>query len=360
MKRVRQTQERTSAETRRAPDGDYHALLRDLRQRIRAARTRAVLSVNRELILLYWRIGRALLKREREAGWGTGIIPRLAMDLRREFPDFRGFSARNLGYMLALARAWPDPQILQRTVAKLPWRHNCRLLDRVVDPNQRAWYLQAAIDHGWSGDVLEHQIRSKLFERQGTAVTNFRTTLPRPESDNAQRILKDSYALDFLGLGLGARERDLHDGLLRRLRDFLIELGFGFAFVGSQQHLEVDGKDFYIDLLFYHLRLRSFVVVELKVGEFEPEHAGKLSFYLSAVDDQLRQTHDAPTIGLLLCRTRSRIIAEYALRDLGKPMGVATWSSGRTLPQGWRGSLPSLRRLERAVGAKTVEVRGPK
>lgn len=331
------------------PVEDYQSLFRQLKLRIEAARTRAVLSVHRELILLYWSIGRSLLERERAQGWGAKIIPRLATDLRKEFPGFRGLSARNLRYMRDLARAWPDPSIVQRAVAKLPWRHNCRLLDRVNDSTARAWYLKAALEHGWSGDVLEQQIETRLFERQGRAVTNFARTLPAPESRQAQRLLKDSYALEFLELGPGARERDLHRGLLLRLRDFLIELGVGFAFVGSQQHLEIDGRDFYIDLLFYHLRLRSFVVVELKVGEFQAEHVGKLSFYLSAVDDRLRQSQDGPTIGLLLCGTRSRIIAEYALRDVRKPMGVATWSSTRTLPEGLRRSLPSLRRLERAV-----------
>lgn len=352
MGRVRGRREQASTGTSHAPEEDYLALLCDLKQRIRAARARAILLVNRELFLLYWRIGRTLLRRERRAGWGAGVIPRLAVDLRREFPDFRGLSVRNLKYMRAFARAWPDPAIVQRTVAQLPWRHNCRLLDRVLDPNERTWYLQAAIDYGWSGDVLAHQIRSKLFERQGTAVTNFRNTLPRKEFPHAQRVLKDSYALDFLTLGPDARERDLHDSLLHRLRDFLIELGLGFAFVGSQQHVEVDERDFYIDLLFYHLRLRSFVVVELKVGEFEPEHAGKLSFYLTAVDDKWRRPGDGPTIGLLLCGTRSRIIAEYALRDVRKPMGVATWTSAGALPPGWRGSLPSLRKLERVVRSK--------
>jgi len=333
----------------RAPGKGYHALLRDLKLRIREARSRAVLSVNRELILLYWRIGGRLLERERDQGWGAKIIPRLAADLRREFPDFRGLSARNLRYMRDLARAWPDPAIVQRAVAKLPWRHNCRLLDRVRDSTARAWYLQATLAHGWSGDVLEHQIETRLFERQGSAVTNFARTLPGPDSDRAQQLLKDSYVLEFLELGPDARERDLHRSLLLRLRDFLLELGVGFSFVGSQVHLEIDGRSFYVDLLFYHLRLRSFIVVELKVGEFQAEHAGKLSFYLSAVDDRLRQPHDGPTIGLLLCRTRSRIIAEYALRDVRKPMGIATWSSARMLPRGWRGVLPSLRKLEQAV-----------
>lgn len=334
---------------------DYHSLLLQLKLKIRRARTRAVLSAHRELILLYWKIGGVLLDREQEQGWGAKIIPKLAADLRSEFPDLRGLSARNLRYMRDLARAWPDPAIVQRAVAKLPWRHNCRLLDRVPNANARAWYLEAAIEYGWSGDVLEHQIQARLFERQGRAVTNFARTLPGGDSERAQKLLKDSYVLEFLDLGPDARERDLHRGLLGRVRDFLIELGVGFAFVGSQKQLEIDGRDFYVDLLFYHLRLRSFIVVELKVGEFQAEHAGKLSLYLSAVDDKLRQPQDGPTIGLLLCRTRSRIIAEYALRDVRKPMGVATWSSARTLPEAWRESLPSLRRLEQAVRSRPRE-----
>jgi predicted nuclease of restriction endonuclease-like (RecB) superfamily len=335
---------------------DYRDLLREVRARILSARTRAALSVNRELVLLYWQIGRLLLARESQLGWGAKVIPRIAADLRREFPDFRGLSARNLRYMRDLARAWPRREIVQRSVAKLPWRHNCRLLDRVSTPAARRWYLQAAIEHGWSGDVLAHQIETRLFERQGKALTNFARTLPPSKSELAEQLLKDPYCFDFLTLRPSARERELHRGLLRRLRDFLIELGVGFSFVASGKHIEIDGRDFYLDLLFYHLRLRSFVVVELKMGEFQAEHAGKMNLYLSAVDDRLRHPHDGPTVGIVLCRTRSRVIAEYALRDMRKPMGVATWSATQALPEAWRKNLPSIRTLEMAVspGSKTA------
>lgn len=324
----------------------YEHFLGDLKARIWQARTRAALSVNQELILLYWQIGRDLLARQQELGWGAKVISRLATDLRREFPDFRGLSARNLRYMRDLAREWPDEAIVQRAVAKLPWRHNCRLLDRVRDPAAREWYLHAAIEHGWSGDVLVHQIDTRLHERQGRAVTNFHRTLPEPDSDLAQQLLKDPYSFDFLTVGPAARERDLHRGLLHHLRDFLVELGVGFAFVGSRRHLEIDGQDFYLDLLFYHLRLRCFVIVELKIGEFQAEHAGKMLLYLSAVDDLLRHPQDRPTIGIILCRTRSRVVAEYALRDVHKPMGIATWRATETLPEEWKESLPSIQALE--------------
>jgi predicted nuclease of restriction endonuclease-like (RecB) superfamily len=324
----------------------YDDLLRALKNRIREAQVRAAQSVNRELILLYWRIGRDLLARQQRLGWGAKVIQRLAGDLRREFPDFRGLSTRNLRYMRDLARAWPDEPIWQRTVAKLPWRHNCILLDRVRDAAVRRWYLHAAIEHGWSGDVLAHQIETKLFERQGKAVSNFRRTLPDAQSELAQQMLKDPYAFDFLSLDPKTSERALHSGLLEHMRDFLVELGVGFAFVGSRQHLEVGGQDFYLDLLFYHLRLRCFVVVELKVGEFAPEHAGKMSFYLSAVDDLLRHPEDRATIGIVLCKSRNWVVAEYALRDLHKPMGIATWHSTESMPIEWKENLPSVEALE--------------
>lgn len=328
----------------------YDDFLASLKGLVRHARIRAAVAANQELILLYWRIGREILLRQRDRGWGAGVIGRLAADLRREFPGLRGFSARNLGYMKAFAQAWPEPAFLQQVAARMPWFHHCLLLDRVKRPEDREWYVRAAIENGWSRSVLAHQISSRLHLRQGQAVSNFGRTLPPDRSDLAQQILKDPYSLEFLGLASDARERELHRGLLERLRDFLLELGVGFAFVGSRHHLEVGGEDFYLDLLFYHLRLRCFVVVELKVGAFRPEHAGKMSFYLSAVDDLLRQAADGPTIGILLCRTRNRVVAEYALRDTHKPMGVATYQATEALPREWTRSLPPIRQLEAELG----------
>lgn len=328
----------------------YPKLLESLKARIRQAQVRAALSVNRELVLLYWHIGREILQRQEQEGWGAKVIDRLAQDLRREFPDMKGFSPRNLKYMRAFAEAWPSEQIVQQVVAQIPWGHNVRLLDDVKDPTERLWYVQQTLEHGWSRNVLVHQIESKLYQRQGKAITNFERTLPAPQSDLARSLLKDPYVFDFLSLGPQAQERDLERALVERLRDFLLELGKGFAFVGRQYHLEVGGEDFYLDLLFYQLRLRCFVVIELKIGEFKPEDAGKMNFYLSAVDDLLRQPEDRPSIGLILCKSQNRVIAEYALRDMSKPMGVATYRVTKALPAELQENLPSIEELEKELG----------
>jgi predicted nuclease of restriction endonuclease-like (RecB) superfamily len=255
--------------------------------------------------------------------------------------------------MRAFAETYEDEQFLQQAVAKLPWGHNVRILDYVRDPAQREFYVHKTIEHGWSRNVLVHQIESDLYHRQGKAIANFDRTLPAPQSELALQILKDPYNFDFLSLGKDAQERELEQSLIHHLREFLLELGVGFAFVGSQYHLEVGGEDFYIDLLFYHLRLRCYVVVELKIYEFLPEFAGKMNFYLSAVDDLLRHPDDGPSIGLILCKTRNKIIVEYALRDTQKPMGVAIYQITASLPEHFKGSLPTVEELE--VELKGVE-----
>jgi predicted nuclease of restriction endonuclease-like (RecB) superfamily len=306
----------------KSPKG-YAELLAELRQRINGARLRAALAVNRELVLLYWSIGRDILARQSAEGWGTKVIDRLASDLRRTFPEMTGLSARNLKYMRAFAEAWPDLEFVQQVVALLPWGHNTRLLEAVKTPAERKWYAQQAIHHGWSRNVLCHQIDSDLFARQGGALTNFPRTLPTEQSELAQQIIKEPYNFDFLSLGPDMLERDLERGLIEHLRSLILELGKGFAFVGSQHHLEVGGQDYYLDLLFYHLRLRCFVIIELKIEEFKPEFAGKMNFYLSALDDQLRHPDDKPSIGIILCKGRNKVVVEYALRDVSKPMGVA-------------------------------------
>lgn len=330
------------------PDG-YGEFLGQLKQRIREAQVRAALSVNRELVLLYWRIGHEILQRQAHEGWGAKVIDRLARDLRAAFPEMKGFSARNLKYMRAIAAAYPDESIVQQPAAQIPWFHTCVLLDKVKNSDEREWYARAVVEYGWSRDVMVHQIDSDLYHRQGQAVTNFGRTLPAPDSDLARQIFKDPYNFDFLLLGSEAHERDLEWGLLQHLRDFLLELGVGFAFVGSQHHLEVGGEDFYLDLLFYHLRLRRYVVIDLKIGEFKPEYAGKMNFYLAAVDDLLRQGDDQPSIGIILCRTRNRTIAEYALRDLHAPLGVATYRLTEALPDDLKGSLPTIAELENTL-----------
>ena len=258
----------------------------------------------------------------------------------------RGFSPRNLKYMRAFAEAWPEEEFVQQLAAQIPWFHHCVLLDKLKNTPDREWYIRAALQHGWSRDVLVHQIELRLHERQGGAVTNFHHTLPAPQSDLAQQLTKDPYNFDFLMLGPDAHERDLERGLLEHLRKFLLELGVGFAFVGSQYRLTVGNEDFYIDLLFYHLKLRSYVVVDLKMQEFQPEFAGKMNFYLSAVNDLLRHPHDQPSIGLILCKKHNRIVAEYALRDFSKPIGISEYHLAEALPETLKGTLPTIEELE--------------
>lgn len=261
----------------------------------------------------------------------------------------RGFSRRNLKYMRAFAEAWPDPEFVQQAAAQLPWFHLCTLLDKLDGRDERDWYLIKAIEHAWSRNILVMQIETQARERTGRATTNFEVRLPPPQSDLAREALKDPYRFDFLGIGDEAEEREVENALVAHISRFLLELGAGFAFVGRQVHLEVGGEDFYVDLLFYHLRLRCYVVIELKAGAFRPEHAGKLNFYLSAVDSLVRAPQDRPTIGLLLCKTKNRVIAEYALRDASKPIGVSEYQLVHALPARLETSLPSIEQIEREL-----------
>ena len=324
----------------------YTRLLADIKERVQKARVKAGLAVNRELVLLYWHIGRRILQVQHRAGWGARVVDRLSEDLGRAFPDTRGFSTRNLKYMRAFADAWPEESIVQQLAAQIPWFHNCVLLDQVREPAQREWYVRATIEHGWSRKVLVHQIESDLYGRKGKALTNFDRTLPAPQSELAGQMLKDPYNLDFLGLSEDMAERDLERSLLAHLEKFLLELGAGFAFVGRQYHLEVGGHDYYIDLLFYHVRLHRYVVIELKTEEFKPEFVGKMGFYLAAVDDSLRKAPDEPSVGIILCKSRDKVVVEYALRYADKPMGVATY---RLAPHALRKELPTPEMLRKAL-----------
>ncbi len=343
------------------PDiSSYTHFLHDLKARIRAARTRAALAVNRELILLYWQIGRDILERQEREGWGTKVIERLATDLRAEFSDMKGFSPRNLKYMRKFAESWPDELFVQQAAAQIPWFHNCILLDKISSKPEREWYIHKTFEHGWSRDILVMQIESRLFSRQGKTVNNFAATLPPAQSDLAQQTLKDPYIFDFLGLGNDAQEREVERELVKHITNFLLELGTGFSFVGKQVPLEVEGDDFFIDLLFYHLKLRCYVVIELKANKFKPEYAGKLNFYLSAVDATLRHESDNPSIGLILCKDRKGLIAEYALKDISKPMGVSEYQLVAAIPENLKGSLPTIEELEAEfsdVSAKKNESR---
>lgn len=384
----------------------YAALLARVKERVRAAQIKAAISANRELILLYWDIGRAIVDTQKDKGYGKRVVEILSIDLRREFPEMAGLSALNLWRMRAfyLAYAVPDqklsqlvtesdsaPQKLKRPVsetsvqpaqelhgqklsqaatqsvraaielvASLPWGHNIVLTQKVKEVDARLWYARAAVEHGWSRAVLTHQIETQLHRREGKAITNFAAALPAPQSDLAHQTLKDPYIFDFLTMDAGARERDLELGLLNHVQKFLVELGVGFAFVGRQYPLEVSGEEFFLDLLFYHLRLRCFMVVDLKMEGFKPEFAGKMNFYLSAVDDQLRHDDDQPSIGLLLCKEKDRLIVEYALRDVKKPIGVAEWRTRlvESLPKKLQSSLPTVKQIEAelAVELRPIKV----
>jgi predicted nuclease of restriction endonuclease-like (RecB) superfamily len=328
-----------------SPEG-YEGFLKDLKERIRTAQVRAVLAVNRELVLLYWSIGRDILTRQKQHGWGAKIIDRLGGDVRSAFPEMNGLSPRNLKYMRAFAEAWPDEQIVQAPLAQITWYHNIALLEKLDAREERLWYARQAIENGWSRNVLVHQIESDLYGRQGKALTNFDRTLPAPQSDLAQQLIKDPYNFEFLTIRQEAHEREVERALIEHIRDFLLELGVGFAFVGSQYPLEVGGQEFRLDLLFYHLRLRCFIVIELKLADFQPEFSGKMNFYLSAIDDLLRHPNDQPSIGIILCKSKNKIVAEYALRDLRKPVGVSEYRLTETLPKRLRDSLPAIEELE--------------
>jgi predicted nuclease of restriction endonuclease-like (RecB) superfamily len=337
-----------------ATPGGYTEWLAELKLRIHSAQQRSALAVNRELVLLYWQIGRDILQRQAQQGWGTKVIERLAHDLRIDFPDMKGFSRANLMYMRAFAEAWPDAAIVQQAVGQLPWGHNLVLLTRLKDPELRMAYAQRAIEHGWSRNVLNIHIETRRLEREGKAVSNYAAQLAAPQSDLAHQTLKDPYLFDFLGVGKEADERAIESAIVQHITRFLLELGAGFAYVGRQVHIEVGGDDFFIDLLFYHLKLRCYVVVELKAGAFKPEHTGQLGFYLSAVDSQIKAEQDSPTIGLLLCKSQNRIVAEYALRDSKKPIGVAEYQLIESLPAELQTNLPSIEQIERELGGDGV------
>jgi predicted nuclease of restriction endonuclease-like (RecB) superfamily len=325
---------------------DYTQWLAALKQRINGARQQALLAVNQEQIRLYHDIGREILERQNRQGWGARVVDRLSFDLRAAFPEMRGFSSRNLKYMKAFAEECPDLRFGQQAAAQLPWFHIVMLITKLRDPALREWYAREAVVQSWPRETLNVQIRDQLHLRKGGAVTNFEQRLARRQAGLANQILKDPYHFDFLGLGAEAHERDIENALMRHITRFLLELGFGFAFVGRQFRLEIGGDEFFIDLLFYHTRLKCYVVVELKAHAFRPEHAGQLNFYLSAVDAQIKASDDAPTIGLLLCRSQNRLVAEYALSGIDKPIGVAEYQLVRALPEPLDTNLPSIEEIE--------------
>lgn len=364
----------------------YLTVLDTLKERIRRAHLQASLSVNAQLLRLYWEIGATILKQQQEEGWGSKVIDRLSSDLRSEFPDMKGLSVRNLKYMRAFAEAYPSlpivqgppaqlnnetattpivqpsvaqlgaSSIVQPSVARLyslvfnlPWAHNVVLLDRAKDPEIRAFYAQKAIENGWSRDLLVYHIQTGLHRRQGKAITNFELTLPKPHSDLAHETLKNPYVFDFLSISEEMQERDVERELIRHMRKFLLELGKGFAYVGNQYNLNVDGDEYFLDLLFYNYHLHCFVVFELKLGEFKPEYAGKLNFYVNAIDAQLKSTEDKPTIGVLLCKTPNHTVIKYALKGINAPLGVADYKLLQKLPKELKNQMPTVEELEQAL-----------
>ncbi|MEL6555434.1 MAG: PDDEXK nuclease domain-containing protein [Cyanobacteria bacterium J06621_11] len=328
------------------PSDAYNAFLSEFKERIRSAQIRAALAVNQELIILYWQLGREILRREKSEGWGSKVIVRLSKDLKREFPDTKGFSHRNLRYMRALADAYADEAIVLRVIAQIPWGHNQSLINKLNDQNQRLWYAQKTMEHGWSRNILEMQIESNLIGRQGEAATNFDRTLPPEDSDLSNSLLKDPYNFSFLKLEKASQERDLEKALVGHIREFLLELGVGFAFVGSQYRLEIDGHEFFIDLLFYHLKLRRYVVIDLKTTDFKPEFAGKMNFYVNAVNSMLREDWDEPTIGIVLCKSKSKTVAEFTLNSITSPIGISTYKLREKLPPELLDCLPTAKQLE--------------
>jgi predicted nuclease of restriction endonuclease-like (RecB) superfamily len=329
------------------PD-EYGYTLRELKIRIQQTRLATVLAANSALVQLYWHVGQTILARQDRAGWGAKVIDRLSQDLRDAFPDMSGWSPRNLKYMRAFAAAWSEPDIVQAPLAQLTWYHQVALIEKLDTKERRAWYARQTVEHGWSRNILAMQIEGRLHERAGRALNNFASTLPPADSDMATQVFKDPYLFDFLGTADPRRELEVEQSLVAHIERFLLELGAGFAFVGRQMVLEVGSQDFKLDLLFYHFRLRRFVVVELKAVPFEPGFVGQLNLYLSAVDDLLKQPGDEPTIGLLLCRSKDKLVVEYALRHLARPVGVAEWETELVdkLPKDLEGSLPTIEQLE--------------
>lgn len=336
---------------------EYVRLLKRIKDQIVISQVRASSAANRILLALYWNIGREIVARQEQSGWGKSIIEKLSIDICREFPDVEGFSSRNLWRMRSFHLQYREtvPQVvaepfafLPQVVAEIPWGHHVLLMEKIKDKNTLLWYANHALQNGWSRDVMRHHIDTHLHKRQGKTVNNFLRTLPQAHSDLARQTLKDPYLFNFLSSDKRYREKELETALMDNVEQFLLELGAGFSLVGRQVHLKVADQDYHIDLLFYHLKLRCFVVIELKAEPFKPEHAGQINFYLAALDDTMKQPQDNPTIGLLLCRTKRSVVVEYALRNLNAPIGVADWQTKlvKKLPKQYQSSLPTVKEIE--------------
>lgn len=334
---------------------DYYAFLQSIKQDIQTSRVRAALSVNKELILLYWRIGNGILEKQRDLGWGARVIEQLAQDLKHAFPEMKGFSRQNLWYMRQFAGEYSKNEFLQQPIGEIPWGHNIDIFTKLKDHETRIWYIQKTIENGWSRNVLVMHLEAKYHLQLGAAQTNFAATLPSPTSDLAQQLIKSKYNFDFLGLDAEVHEKIIEKGLINHIKNFLLELGQGFAFMGSQYRVTLAGEEFFIDLLMYHVKLKSYVVIELKAGKFKPEYVGKLSFYTTAIDREVKDTNDNPTIGLLLCQSTNKLMVDYCLKDTNKPMGVAEYTSG--LPDKYKGLLPTPEQFQHLIDTLDNEIK---
>jgi len=329
----------------------YFEILENIKGQIQAAQYKAALGMNREQILLYWNIGKVIIENTK---YGGKFVDNLARDIKTEFPNAKGYSVRNLKYMRKFAELFPDVQIVQAALAQLTWYHHQTLMDKTSDIAHYLWYADKIIEHGWSRNILVHQIEYKLYERKNTLdkTVNFEYTLPSPQSELARDTLKNPYVFDFIEIRDDIIEREIENELIANIAKTLLELGTGFAFIGNQYHLTVGSEDYYVDLLFYNTKLRCYVVIELKAGKFKPEYAGKLNFYLSAIDDILRQEHDNASIGILLCKERDKLTAEYALKDINKPIGVSEYKLSDFVPQELVDTLPSAEDIEKRIKSK--------
>ncbi len=327
---------------------EYFSIIENIKQEIKAAQYRAAIHANADMLLLYHDIGCVINEHK---SWGNKFIDNLATDIKIAFPESKGYSVRNLKYMAKFAETYPDQEFVQQVVAQIPWGHNIVLMDKVSDTDERNWYIKKSAENGWSRNVLVHQIESNLYQRQVLTdkVTNFEHRLPSPQSELAVQTMKDPYVFDFIPFREDMLERDIEQALVRDVTKLLLELGTGFAFLGNQYHLNVGGDDFYIDLLFYNLNLRCYVVIELKTGDFKPEYAGQLNFYLSAVDGILKKEQDNPSIGLLLCKSKNNVVAEYSLKDISKPIGVSEYKITSSLPDDLEKQLPSVEDIQRRI-----------
>lgn len=326
---------------------DYLTFLNDIKKDIQNSRIKAALSINKELILLYWRIGKGILDRQQQQGWGSKVIEQLSLDLKHDFPDVKGFSKQNLSYMRQFAGEYLSDEIIQQAVGEIPWGHNIEIFTKLKDNSIRFWYIQKTIENGWSRNVLVMNIEAQTHLKLGTAQTNFSLTLPKPTSDLAQQLIKSEYNFEFLGITEDVHEKVIEKGLIDHIRNFLLELGNGFAFMGSQHRVELAGEEFFIDLLMYHVKLKCYVVIELKAGKFKPEYVGKLGFYTTAIDHEVKEDLDNPTIGLLLCQSANKIMVDYCLKDTKKPMGVSEYSAG--LPEKYKNLLPTPEQFQHLI-----------